>query len=63
MTVFRRLPYEVSRRVAALSSIYKINDGVRIRQRLTSVSQYQTGEELSEGSGGSHTADPTNAEP
>ena len=53
--------YEVSRRVAALSSIYKINDGVRIRQRLSSTREYQTGEQLSEDSGERHTAEPTNA--
>ena len=50
--------YELSRRLAALSSIYRVNDGVRIRQRLVPLEQPPDPpdpEILSEGSGGRHT--------
>ena len=53
--------YKLSRRLAALSSIYKINDGVRVRQRLLQVLVpssdgviVSTDDVLSEGSGGRH---------
>ena len=53
--------YKLSRRLAALSSIYKINDGVRVRQRLLQVSVpscdgviVSTDDVLSEGSCGRH---------
>lgn len=53
--------FKLSRRLAALSSIYRINDGVRVRQRIATLSVPQTDgivlsldNELSVGSGGRH---------
>ena len=52
--------YEMSRRLAALSSIYRVNDGVRIRQRLVPCEHPPEPPDppdrvlLSEGSGGGH---------
>ena len=49
--------YELSRRLAALSSIYRVNDGVRIRQRLVPLEHPPDPPDrviLSEGSGGRH---------
>ena len=57
--------YKLSRRLAALSSIYKINDGVRVRQRVLEVSVpsfdgviVSMDDVLSEGSGGRHNPSP-----
>lgn len=53
--------FKLSRRLAALSSIYRINDGVRVRHRIVTLSVPQTDgivlspdDELSVGSGGRH---------
>jgi len=58
--------YKLSRRLAALSSIYRINDGVRVRQRIATLSDpsndgivLSLDGVLSEGSGGSHNQLPT----
>ena len=57
--------YKLSRRLAALSSIYRINDGVRVRQRVVSLSVpsndgilLSLDGVLSEGSGGRHNQPP-----
>ena len=52
--------YEMSRRLAALSSIYRVNDGVRVRHRLVPCEHPPEPPDppdrvmLSEGSGGGH---------
>jgi hypothetical protein len=57
--------YRLSRRLAALSSIYRINDGVRVRHRVAALSVPSSSGivlsldgVLSEGSGGRHTHSP-----
>ena len=55
----RESKFEMSRRLAALSAIYKINNGVRIFERIAPVEEPPDGGMLPNGSGGRHNPFPT----
>ena len=55
----RESKFEMSRRLAALSAIYKINNGVRILERIAPVEEPPDGGMLPSGSGGRHNLFPT----
>ena len=59
----RESKFEMSRRLAALSAIYKINDGVRILERIAPVEEPPDGGMLPNGSGGRHNLSPTESGP